>query len=250
MLSPFKTPGHKGLPATLATWLDEKDKKGFLIRDPVNLRISLGPNNSSYWAYDGKSSLWWNLPSDLSTAIDKLRKKGGGWTIAPRIVALGVQGSFVMINSRHGCLRNIESHYPQLHSELDTLSGKFDQIHHISLDQHDPANFVLTLTNGSAGWQIPDEMDEALAKIVNSIPKGAPAAARPVAQQRKSSGIGSALLKAVVKGTIMGLAGAGQQQQQGGGGGGGGFVDMSAFTAGLQQNMWSSVDSAASMPIQ
>ena len=65
--------------------------------------------------------------------------------------------------------------------------------------------------------------------------------------------MGKSLLKGVLTGVVRGLAN-GQQQQMafngGGGGGGGGAFDMSAFTASLQQDTWSTVDSAAQMPIQ
>lgn len=75
---------------------------------------------------------------------------------------------------------------------------------------------------------------------------------------RSNSDTGRALLS-LASGVMKGLAQVNRQQQAlnnlnfgGGGGGGGGFdfASQQLFTAGLQQNMWSTVSDAASAPIQ
>jgi hypothetical protein len=125
---------HQGLPANLAAWLEVKDKKGFVSRDIVNMRLTLGPNNESFFVTDGKDYLWCNLPTELDAAINKLRKPRGGFTHAPKIVSLGANKTYVMGNAGGGGSWNLGSSYPDLETELALLlkrnlsGGMFNQI--------------------------------------------------------------------------------------------------------------------------
>lgn len=114
---------NSGLPADLTAWLDKKDSKGFLTRNVSNIRLTLGPSNASFFVTDGKNYLWKNLPPGLSGAIEKLRKKGGGFTYAPRLVALGVAGSYVMATSGNGGSWNVADEYPELDACISRLKA-------------------------------------------------------------------------------------------------------------------------------
>jgi hypothetical protein len=112
---------NNGLPLSLTSWLDKKDAKGFLVRDVANLKLALGPENKSFFVTDGKDYLWQGLPAGLDAAIEKLRKRGGGFTSAPRLVSLGVKGSYVMITAGNGGSWNVTEDYPELDKFLDEL---------------------------------------------------------------------------------------------------------------------------------
>lgn len=112
---------NKGLPPSLTSWLDKKDAKGFLVRDVANLKLALGPENKSFFVTDGKDYLWQGLPAGLDAAVEKLRKRGGGFTSAPRLVSLGVKGSYVMITAGNGGSWNVTEEYPELDKFLDGL---------------------------------------------------------------------------------------------------------------------------------
>jgi hypothetical protein len=86
--------------------------------------VTLGPDNKSYWASDGKSYICSNLPLGLDAAIEKLCKPDGGFTYPPRIVALGVEGTYVMANSGNGGVWDLKNHYPALDRELDRFKAE------------------------------------------------------------------------------------------------------------------------------
>jgi hypothetical protein len=117
------------------------------------------------------------------------------------------------------------------------------------------------MKDGSALAEIPDDQIQNFETIANSIPNMqtqavSRGAARP-AQRHSSSGLSKGLFK-----TLTHIAGAvinGQLGNGGGGGGGGwsdnnsgggGGFDTSGFTAGLQQQTWSSTQDAAGDSIQ
>jgi hypothetical protein len=112
---------HSGLPAKLSAWLSVKTSKGFLSRDVQHIHLALGPNNNSYFVTDGKDYQWWNLPPGLNTAIEKLRKPGGGFTFAPRLVCLGVNNSYVMATAGNGGSWNVADGYPDLDNEISAF---------------------------------------------------------------------------------------------------------------------------------
>jgi len=89
-----------------------------------NMYVTLGPDNKSYWASDGMSYICSNLPSGLDAEIEKLRKPEGGFRYQPRIVALGIDGTYVMANSGNGGCWDLKNHYPALDMELDRFKAE------------------------------------------------------------------------------------------------------------------------------
>jgi len=241
---------NHGLPPNLTAWLDKKNAKGFLVRDLVNLRLALGPNNDSFFVTDGKDYLWQGLPPGLRDAIEKLRKKGGGFTSAPRLVCLGLNSSYVMITAGNGGSWNVADEYPELDTFLQNLKtangnngGMFAGVSYISLDAFDRQNYVLTCPGGGYDGWLPDDMLEPFRTVVTSIPSPTTRTLAP----RSTSGIGSILkLANLVLNVESATLGGGGGYSSGGGGG----VDYTQanmdFTQGLQNQTWSSVDSAAS----
>lgn len=246
---------NHGLPPTLAAWLSKKDNKGFLIRDVKNLKLSLGPNNNSWWVTDGKNYTWHNLPSQLNERIQKLKKKDGGWTSTPKMVVLGLGESYVLATERGGGSWNVKDHYPQLDAYLDKLvaasnGGMFNTVSYISLDVFDATHFVLAHTTGAYQTRAPTDWVPKIVEVLETLP--VPQARPHQAQRGSSNGIGSILKLANV--VLNGVA----QAERGGGGGGGGYsgggVDYTQanmdFTQSLQNQTWSSVDSAANWNVQ
>lgn len=81
----------------------------------------------------------------LEAAIEKLRKRGGGFTSAPRLVSLGVKKSYVMITAGNGGNWNVTEDYPELDAYLDNLNaangnkgGMFASVS-VCLDYQNPA---------------------------------------------------------------------------------------------------------------
>jgi hypothetical protein len=121
-----------GLPLELKSWLLEKNSDG-PVRDFPNLRITLGPNNKSWYATDGKSWKWKNLPAGLSTALSD-RMKDGQWTIEPRLVCLGANDNYLMITEAHGGAWLLTG-YPELDQMVDAFKESESglSIVHVSL---------------------------------------------------------------------------------------------------------------------
>jgi hypothetical protein len=63
-----------------------------------NLQVSLGETKDSFWATDGNSSAWKNIPVKLGNKLTSMRKSGGGWTMTPTLVSLGVGEDFVLLS--------------------------------------------------------------------------------------------------------------------------------------------------------
>ncbi|CAK7222713.1 hypothetical protein SBRCBS47491_004953 [Sporothrix bragantina] len=244
---------HAGLPAHLAAWLDKKDHKGRLVHNIAGIRLALGPNNASYFVTDGKAYQWLNLPPGLKSALDGLSKPGGGFTYAPRIVALGARGNYMMITAGNGGSWSVAA-YPELDTFLDekkaqhgSLAGLFSNVATVTLDACDGRNFVLTCFNGDYFGYVPDELDNAVWPVLDTLPKSV---GRQQARASKMSTLNSALKLA---NTVLRVESK-MVAASGGGGGGGGGVDFSgandAFTASLQNQTWSSVDNAANWNVQ
>jgi len=109
----------KGIPTILSDWLYEKDANGECARHFHSLNISLGPGNNSFWATDGNSAKWTNLPEPLQKAITA-NLKDGAWIDAPRIVSLGVDGDYIMITTNHAASWRL-NHYKEFDAVFDTM---------------------------------------------------------------------------------------------------------------------------------
>ena len=159
----------------LKEFLFEKDASGVCIRKFPTLRVTLGPYNKSYWADDGASFRWNNLPSTLHTHLKGLQTSSGNWTDAPRIVALGANDNFVLVTEGHGGLWSLP-HYRELDSILDSLrdmkgSGSgFSLIHRLVLNPYRLQCGVLQAQNGTVfGIGLPPHTQEAFQSIEESI---------------------------------------------------------------------------------
>ena len=114
------SPGCCDLPQTLQKWLLEKDASGNAQRNLQKLKISLGPYNESYFATDGTSTRWLNLPTGLGQALENRRKPGGGWTAEPRLVALGTMSNYIMITDNNGGNWSLPN-YKELDAIIDVI---------------------------------------------------------------------------------------------------------------------------------
>jgi hypothetical protein len=126
---------NNGLPAGLTAWLSV-NARGFVTNDIRTTSIALGPNGS-YFAQDKNKMAWSNnLPDDLLKAIK------GRVNTDPRIVALGVDGSYVLVNKNGSGSWNLNGRYPDLQKKLTDLPN-FSQVHVCSflVPVHRPPSF-------------------------------------------------------------------------------------------------------------
>ena len=108
-----------GVPAGLTQWLSV-NAEGFVSNDIRTTCVALGPNGS-YFAQDKNKIAWANLPNDLVQAIE------GRNNTDPRIVALGIDGAFVLINKNGSGTWNLKGRYPELEKKFKELSS-FGQV--------------------------------------------------------------------------------------------------------------------------
>lgn len=130
----------------LRDWLLEKDASGSLKRDLQRLQVTLGPFNESFFATDGSSSVWLNLPAGLSTAMQRRRKPGGGLSDPPRLVALGAMQSYMMVTHTNGGVWSFPN-YGELNAIIDGIkasAGDLSVIHVMT-----PSSLVVNATNRS-----------------------------------------------------------------------------------------------------
>lgn len=82
--------------------------------------MTLGAYNESYFVTDGSASQWLNLPPGLAKAIEGYRKPGGGWLDAPRLVALGAHGDYLLVTKQNAANWSL-GHYRSLRYCIQTL---------------------------------------------------------------------------------------------------------------------------------
>ncbi|KAF2805481.1 uncharacterized protein BDZ99DRAFT_450053 [Mytilinidion resinicola] len=99
-----------GLPIHLETFLSERDRYDRNARDIRNIRVTLGPQNSSWYATDGKSWMWQNLPRNLESALHSQKSSAGSWTSPPRIVALGADTNFLLITESNAAFCSLSQY--------------------------------------------------------------------------------------------------------------------------------------------
>ena len=115
------------IPPALREWLYATDSNNVLVRELDDLRVSLGPNNNSFFAHDGKSYKWSNLPSGLNAAIQQRRGSSGGWADAPRLVCLGADESYIMATEGGGGSWKLDN-YRSLRECIDIIKDRDEQL--------------------------------------------------------------------------------------------------------------------------
>ncbi|KAF2242458.1 hypothetical protein BU26DRAFT_610297 [Trematosphaeria pertusa] len=140
----------RGLPPELENFLYATPPNGATTRNIPNLRLILGPYNTSFFVHDGSSYLWMNLPQPLLSALQS-RIKNGSWTDKPRIVALGADGNFLLITEKHAAVWDL-SHYRTISSMLEysrTQDRGIEEIHAGTLHPYRYQCFVAQSRNGT-----------------------------------------------------------------------------------------------------
>ena len=111
---------NNGLPVHLTKWLST-NAKGFVNNDIRTTTIALGPNGS-YVAKDKNKMEWCGVPTDLA---ERLNRFG---THRTRLVSLGVDDSYVVVNTDGSGLRNLKGRFPDLEKKLAGMPS-FGNIH-------------------------------------------------------------------------------------------------------------------------
>lgn len=140
----------QGLPKELNDFLYETNTKGAYVRSIPRLRVSLGPYNTSFFATDGASYLWLNLPPLLLSAL-QTRIKDGAWTDKPRLIALGADENFVLLTERHAAAWDLPN-YSTLSSMLQFSRSQdcgIEEIKRITMHAYRYHGFVAQSRNGT-----------------------------------------------------------------------------------------------------
>ncbi|KAF1913153.1 hypothetical protein BDU57DRAFT_346260 [Ampelomyces quisqualis] len=139
-----------GIPTELKEFLCARNAQQAFVRNIPNIRCSLGPYNSSFFANDGSAYRWMNLPPSLLSAL-QTRIKDGSWIDQPRIVALGANDNFVMITQNHATIWDL-AHYKTVANLLQfskTQEDRISEIHYIVLHAHRFGSFITQSRNGT-----------------------------------------------------------------------------------------------------
>ncbi|KAH7382635.1 hypothetical protein DE146DRAFT_234697 [Phaeosphaeria sp. MPI-PUGE-AT-0046c] len=138
-----------GLPGELLEFLNVRDAQNTLSRDIPSIRCSLGPYNSSFFAHDGFTYRWMNLPPTLLLALQD-RIQDGSWIDRPRLVALGANDNFVLITEKHSVIWNL-GYYMALADFLKSSKsqeGGISRIHSIVLHAYRFGSFIVQSSDG------------------------------------------------------------------------------------------------------
>ncbi|KAF2786909.1 hypothetical protein K505DRAFT_288884, partial [Melanomma pulvis-pyrius CBS 109.77] len=106
------------LPQELTHFLHATSPHNTPLRTIPSIRLTLGPYNTSFFAHDGSSYLWLNLPPRLLAALQS-RITNNTWHDRPRIVALGCADDFVLVTAAHAAVWQL-AHF----RALDAMLGR------------------------------------------------------------------------------------------------------------------------------
>jgi hypothetical protein len=138
------------LPLELVEFLYARNGRNTHVRDIPQIRCSLGPYNSSFFAHDGSAYRWMNLPATLLSAL-QVRIKDGNWIDSPRLVSLGANNNFVLITKKHAAIWDLEN-YKTIANLLQfstTQERGISEIHSVVLHAHRFGSFVTQSRNGT-----------------------------------------------------------------------------------------------------
>ena len=166
--------GDDGLPESLRKWLYKKDDSGNYARDFPKIRVTMGPYNQSFFATDGSSSWWLNLPEGLKDAIKKRRSNDGTgpFTDMPRLVALGVDGDYFMLTEKHAASWRL-SGYRGLRELIDQIKDSdagLSNLENLHLHPYRLQTCIVQNKYGDVGGEnLPPHTEEAFSKIKTAI---------------------------------------------------------------------------------
>ncbi|KAM5520405.1 hypothetical protein FOXYSP1_18829 [Fusarium oxysporum f. sp. phaseoli] len=103
----------------LAEYLLNRNPQTGYTRDLRHLEVSFGGREGSYWATDGQTSIYRELPEKLEQDLGMLQTESGVWRDSPRFVALGAKENYVLA-TRCGAFSSQLGSYPQV---FHTLNG-------------------------------------------------------------------------------------------------------------------------------
>ncbi|KAF2275752.1 uncharacterized protein EI97DRAFT_378790 [Westerdykella ornata] len=140
----------ENLPTELHDFLYAKNEKNIYLRSIPNLRLTLGPYNASFFAGDGSSYLWMNLPPLL---LEKLQSRiqNGAFTDQPRIVALGADNDFLLITEKDAAIWDL-GNYRMLSQMLDYARRQdrgIEEVVNVTLHPYRYGGFVAQSRNGT-----------------------------------------------------------------------------------------------------
>jgi hypothetical protein len=140
----------QSLPLELQEFLYARNNQRRLVRNIANIRCSLGPYNSSFFAHDGSAYRWMNLPTTLVSAL-QARIKDGNWIDRPRLAALGANDNFVLITEKHAAIWDLENYKTtsNLLNFSTTQERGISEIHSITLHAYRFGSFVTQARNGT-----------------------------------------------------------------------------------------------------
>ncbi|KAH7121033.1 hypothetical protein B0J11DRAFT_581794 [Dendryphion nanum] len=147
-----------GLPDELTSFLYATNSQDVPIRVIPKIRLTLGPNNDSFFVGDGSAYLWLNLPPRLLTALQS-RIRDGQWTDRPRLVALGADQNFILITHNSKAVWDL-SHYRTLTQMLEfsrTQERGLEEIRQVVLHAYRYQGFIAQNSSANLMWEnLPD----------------------------------------------------------------------------------------------
>ncbi|KAF2261243.1 hypothetical protein CC78DRAFT_535794 [Lojkania enalia] len=147
------------LPPEISEFIYARNKHNQHLRNIPNLRLTLGPYNTSFFVHDESACLWMNLPLPLLNALQS-RIKNGAWIDKPRIVALGASSNFLLITQNHAAFWDL-SQYRTLSHMLEfskTQDHGIQEVKTVILHPYRFQGFVAQSWNGTLIYEnLPSE---------------------------------------------------------------------------------------------
>ena len=112
-------------PKALNEYLRQRDAAGKLVRDLERLKVAFGPGDS-FFAWDGESMRWGSLPAGLETSLQSWLSPAGWKAGPPRMVALGVEGSYFVMSEYGSVAYQLSGKMKSFNEDISSLEAKKD----------------------------------------------------------------------------------------------------------------------------
>ena len=137
------------LPSKLNDWLYRNSR---YTRNLETLRVVLGPNNS-FFAMDKNGLRWDGVPPKLDQLLQESMTLEG-WKSPPKVVALGIDGTFILVDWKGNIKRDLQGRYDDLEKYLSAQNTGQD-IEFISLDALHGKYYFVKKKGGRKYWVSP-----------------------------------------------------------------------------------------------
>ncbi|OAA63130.1 hypothetical protein ISF_05006 [Cordyceps fumosorosea ARSEF 2679] len=155
----------------LAEYLLDRNPHTEYKRHLRHLQVSFSGRGGSYWASDGQTSIYRELPEQLELDLRMLQTERGAWRDSTRCVVLGAGGNYVLLTGRGASSCQLGSYPGVFHTmnAVDSAPTGIGSIWGIHLDSFRGSSVVQCSDGSLHGFDLSPEARRDIAQINRQV---------------------------------------------------------------------------------